>query len=194
MIRRPPRSTLFPYTTLFRSLHDFKARHRDIVLKPLNAAGGSGVVRLKEGDANLDALLELHLAISREPVVAQAFIPGVSEGDKRIILVDGEAVGAINRVPVEGQIRSNLRVGGRAEAVELTQRDREICAVIGPELKARGLLFVGIDVIAGFLTEINVTAPTGAQQLKRFGGADPAAMLWGRIETQRASVGWRAAP
>jgi glutathione synthase len=124
--------------------------------------------------------------MSREPVVAQAFIPAVSEGDKRILLVDGAPVGAINRVPAKGQIRSNLRVGGRAEAVELTDRDREICAVIGPELKSRGLLFVGIDVIAGFLTEINVTAPTGAQQLKQFGGADAAAMLWDRIEQLRS--------
>ena len=164
----------------------FRDKHKDIVIKPLNAAGGSGVLRLREGDSNLGALLELHWGLSREPVVAQAFIPGVSEGDKRILLVDGEAVGAINRVPEKGQIRSNLRVGGTAEPVDLTERDREICAVIGPELKKRGLMFVGIDVIAGFLTEINVTAPTGAQQLKRFGGADAAALLWDRIEAIRA--------
>jgi glutathione synthase len=168
------------------AIADFQARHGDIVVKPLNAAGGSGVLRLKAGDANLGALLELHFALSREPVVAQAFIPGVSEGDKRILLVDGEPVGAINRVPKAGQVRSNLRVGGRAEPVELTERDREICAAIGPELKRRGLMFVGIDVIAGWLTEINVTAPTGAQQLKRFGGADAAALLWTRIEAIRA--------
>jgi glutathione synthase len=180
---------LQPPTLITRDLEaiaDFRARHGDIVLKPLNAAGGSGVARLKADDPNLDALLELHFEMSREPVVAQAFIPAVSEGDKRILLVDGAPVGAINRVPAKGQIRSNLRVGGRAEAVELTDRDREICAVIGPELKSRGLLFVGIDVIAGFLTEINVTAPTGAQQLKQFGGADAAAMLWDRIEQLRS--------
>ena len=164
----------------------FRARHGDIVLKPLNAGGGSGVARLKADDPNLDALLELHFAASREPVMAQAFLPAVTKGDKRILLVDGEPVGAINRVPAAGQIRSNLRVGGRAEAVELTARDREICAAIGPELKRRGLLFVGIDVIGGMLTEVNVTSPTGAQQLKRFGGADAAALLWDRIGAIRA--------
>ena len=137
-----------------------------MVLKPLYGGGGSGVVRLKADDPNLDALLELHAMIGREPVIAQKFIPAVSKGDKRILLVDGEPVGAINRVPAEGQVRSNLARGGRAEAVELTARDREICAVIGPELKRRGLLFVGIDVIGDYLTEINVTSPTGAQQLK----------------------------
>ena len=143
-----------------------------MVLKPLYGGGGSGVVRLKPDDPNLDALLELHAMIGREPVVAQKFIPAVSKGDKRILLVDGEPVGAINRVPAEGQVRSNLARGGRAEAVELTARDQELCAIIGPELKARGLLFVGIDVIGDYMTEINVTSPTGAQQLKRFGGAD----------------------
>ena len=128
------------------------------------------------------------LPAKNEPVIAQKFIPAVSKGDKRILLVDGEAVGAINRVPAEGQVRSNLRVGGRAEQVELTARDRELCAIIGPQLKARGLLFVGIDVIGDYLTEINVTSPTGAQQLKRFGGADAAALLWDRIEAIRAAA------
>jgi glutathione synthase len=152
------------------------------VLKPLYGGGGSGVVRLRADDPNLDALLELHAMIGREPVIAQKFIPAVSRGDKRILIVDGEPVGAINRIPADGQVRSNLAKGGRAEAVDLTARDREICAAIGPELKARGLLFVGIDVIGDYLTEINVTSPTGAQQLKRFGGADAAAALWDRIE------------
>lgn len=170
------------------ALHDFHARHGDIVVKPLYGGGGSGVVKLAANDPNLDALLELHRMIGREPLVAQAFVPAVVKGDKRILLVDGEPVGAINRVPASGQVRSNLARGGRAEAVELTARDRELCAIIGPELKARGLLFVGIDVIGDYLTEINVTSPTGAQQLKRFGGADAAAILWDRIEALKASA------
>ena len=170
------------------AIYAFRAKHGDIVLKPLYGGGGSGVARLLADDPNLDALLELHTMISREPVIAQKFIPAVSKGDKRILLVDGEPVGAINRVPETGQIRSNLRVGGRAEAVELTPRDKELCAIIGPELKARGLLFVGIDVIGDFLTEINVTSPTGAQQLKRFTGVDATEVLWERIEALRAKA------
>jgi len=170
------------------AIYDFRDRHGDIVLKPLYGGGGSGVVKLKKDDPNLDALLELHAMISREPVIAQAFIPAVSKGDKRILLIDGEPVGAINRVPAEGQVRSNLARGGRAEAVELTARDQELCAIIGPELKARGLLFVGIDVIGDYLTEINVTSPTGAQQLKRFGGADAAALMWDRIGVLTAKL------
>ena len=168
------------------AIYAFRAKHGDMVLKPLYGGGGSGVVRLKPDDPNLDALLELHAMIGREPVVAQKFIPAVSKGDKRVILVDGEPVGAINRVPAKGQVRSNLARGGRAEAVELTARDLELCAAIGPALKARGLLFVGIDVIGDYMTEINVTSPTGAQQLKRFGGADAGALLWDRIEAIRA--------
>jgi glutathione synthase len=169
------------------ALLDFQRRHGDVVVKPVHGAAGGGVVRLKTGDPNLEALLELHAAIGGDPVVMQAFIPAVSEGDKRIMLVDGEAVGAINRVPADGAVRSNLRVGGRAEPVELTPRDREICDAVGPELKKRGLIFVGLDVIGGYLTEINVTSPTGAQQLKRFGGADSAALLWDVIETKRGA-------
>jgi glutathione synthase len=169
------------------AIYDFRARHGDIVLKPLYGGGGSGVVRLKADDPNLDALLELHAMIGREAVIAQKFIPAVSAGDKRILLIDGEPVGAINRIPAEGQVRSNLARGGRAAAVELTGRDLELCAIIGPELRRRGLLFVGIDVIGDYLTEINVTSPTGAQQLKRFGGADAAALLWDRIEAIRAA-------
>ena len=147
--------------------------------------GGAGVFRLKPGDGNLDSLLELFFAANREPVIAQAFLPDVSAGDKRILLVDGEPVGAINRIPKEGATRSNLHVGGRAEAVELTPRDREICAQIGPDLKARGLLFVGIDVIGDYCTEINVTSPTGAQQLLRFTGVDATALMWDALEARR---------
>ena len=175
-------------TSDHEAIYDFRARHGDIVLKPLYGGGGSGVARLLANDPNLDALLELHAMISREQVIAQKFVPAVSKGDKRILLVDGEPVGAVNRVPAAGQVRSNLRVGGRAEAVGLTPRDLELCAIIAPELKRRGLLFVGIDVIGEFLTEINVTSPTGAQQLKRFGGADAAAVLWDRIEVIRSSA------
>ena len=166
------------------AIDDFRARHGDMVLKPLYGGGGSGVVRLRPDDPNLDALLELHAMIGREQVIAQKFVPAVSRGDKRVLLVDGEPVGAINRVPADGQVRSNLARGGRAEAVELTVRDLEICRIIGPELKRRGLLFVGIDVIGDYLTEINVTSPTGAQQLKRFTGVDATALMWDRIETR----------
>ena len=169
------------------AIHAFRARHGDMVLKPLYGGAGSGVVRLKPDDPNLDALLELHAMIGREPVIAQKFVPAVSKGDKRILLVDGEPVGAINRVPGEGQVRSNMARGGRAEPVGLTERDLEICRIIAPELKRRGLLFVGIDVIGEYLTEINVTSPTGAQQLKRFSGADAAAALWDRIEDIRGA-------
>ncbi|MDB5451271.1 MAG: gshB [Phenylobacterium sp.] len=170
------------------AIADFRARHGDVVLKPLNGRGGSGVTRHLSDDPNLDALLELHEQITREPVILQKFLPSVTKGDKRILLVDGEVVGAINRVPEKGQIRSNLAVGGKAEPIELTARDREICAAIGPELKRRGLLFVGIDVIGDYLTEINVTSPTGAVALKRFTGVDAAEVLWERIEALRAKV------
>ena len=170
------------------AIHDFRARHGDVVLKPLNGRGGSGVTRHLVDDPNLDSLLEIHAELSDEPVILQKFLPSVTKGDKRILLVDGEAVGAINRVPKKGQIRSNLAVGGKAEAVELTARDREICAAIGPELKARGLLFVGIDVIGEWLTEINVTSPTGAVALRSFTGIDAADILWARIESLRTTA------
>jgi glutathione synthase len=170
------------------AIADFRARHGDIVLKPLNGKGGSGVTRHLKDDPNLGTLLELHAEIVREPVIVQKFLPAVTRGDKRILLVDGEAVGAINRVPQKGQIRSNMAVGGTPEAVELTARDLEICATIGPELKKRGLLFVGIDVIGDYLTEINVTSPTGAVALKTFSGIDATDLLWQRIETLRATA------
>lgn len=170
------------------AIADFRKRHGDVVLKPLNGKGGSGVTRHLADDPNLEALLEIHAELSREPVILQKFLPSVTKGDKRILLVGGEPVGAINRVPQKGQIRSNLAVGGKAEAVELTARDREICAAIGPELKRRGLLFVGIDVIGDYLTEINVTSPTGAVALKSFTGIDAAEILWERIEELRATA------
>ena len=170
------------------AIADFRKRHGDVVLKPLNGKGGSGVTRHLADDPNLEALLEIHAELSSEPVILQKFLPSVTKGDKRILMVGGEPVGAINRVPQKGQIRSNLAVGGRAEAVELTARDREICAAIGPELKRRGLIFVGIDVIGDYLTEINVTSPTGAVALKTFTGIDAADVMWAHIETLRATA------
>ena len=168
------------------AIADFRARHGDVVLKPLNGKGGSGVTRHLADDPNFGTLLELHAEIVREPVIVQKFLPAVTKGDKRILLVDGEPVGAINRVPEKGQIRSNMAVGGTPEPIELSARDREICAAIGPELKRRGLLFVGIDVIGDYLTEINVTSPTGAQALKRFTGIDATEVMWARIEALRS--------
>ena len=167
---------------------DFRALHGDIVLKPLNGRGGSGVTRHLQDDPNLDTLLELHAELGREPIIVQKFLPSVTKGDKRILMIDGEPVGAINRIPAKGQIRSNLAVGGEAQPVELNARDREICAAIGPELKARGLIFVGIDVIGEYLTEINVTSPTGAVALKRFTGIDATEVMWARIESLRATA------
>lgn len=168
------------------ALSEFHKKHGDVVLKPLHGNGGSGVIKLRADDPNLDALIEIHQGASRDPLVIQKFIPAVSKGDKRIILIDGEPVGAINRVPAAGAVRSNLHVGGTAMPVELTARDLEICAAIGPTLKARGLIFVGIDVIGDYLTEINVTSPTGAQQLKQFTGIDATALMWDVIEAKRA--------
>ncbi len=168
-----------------QTIAEFRARHGDVILKPLYGNGGSGVFRLKPEDPNLDSLLEMFFASNREPVILQKFLPAVVKGDKRILIVDGEPAGVINRVPQDGQVRSNLHVGGRAEAVELTKRDREICAAIGADLRAKGLLFVGIDVIGDYCTEINVTSPTGAQQLKAFTGVDATAVMWDRIEAMR---------
>ncbi len=170
------------------AIRGFRATHKDIVVKPLFGNGGAGVFLIKHDDPNLNSLLEMHFSRSREPLMIQRYEPAVRLGDKRIILVDGIAVGAVNRVPAEGEARSNMHVGGRPEKVELTARDREICERIGPTLREQGLIFVGIDVIGDYLTEINVTSPTGAQQLKRFGGPDIAAALWDRIEAIRAGV------
>jgi len=162
----------------------FRADHKDIILKPLYGNGGAGVFRVKEGDENLNSLLEMFTLLYREPVIVQRYLPEVRKGDKRIILVDGEFAGAINRVPAEGEARSNMHVGGKAEATLLSAREREICEAIGPELKARGLVFTGIDVIGDYLTEINVTSPTGIQEIKRFGGADIAVLIWNAIEAR----------
>ena len=163
----------------------FRAEHKDIILKPLYGNGGAGVFRVKADDENLGSMLEMFTAFYREPVIIQRYVPEVRKGDKRIILVDGEYAGAINRVPAQGEARSNMHVGGKAEATTLTAREKDICAAIGPELKRRGLIFTGIDVIGDYLTEINVTSPTGIWEVKRFGGADIAALLWDAIEKRR---------
>ncbi len=164
------------------ALKAFRAVHGDIIIKPLYGNGGAGVFRLGNSDENFASVVELFIQSFREPFIAQRYLPAVRVGDKRIILVDGEPVGAINRVPAAGEARSNMHVGGRPEPSELTDREREICAAIGPDLKARGLIFVGIDVIGGLMTEINVTSPTGIREVKRFGGADIAALIWDAIE------------
>jgi glutathione synthase len=180
---------LTPPTTIARdlaTLRAFKARHGDIILKPLYGNGGAGVFRLDPNDRNFNALYELFAGINREPLIAQKFLPDVSQGDKRIILVDGEAVGGINRVPPEGETRSNLHIGGTPEKLALSDRDREICAAIGPLLRDKGQVFVGIDVIGGWLTEINVTSPTGIQELERFDGINVTARIWEAIERRRA--------
>lgn len=165
----------------------FREEHQDIIVKPLYGNGGLGVFHLKPGDENLGALLELFEQRSREPVMVQRYLPEVRQGDKRIILVDGEPVGAINRIPAEGEARSNMHVGGKPVQSSLTDREIEICAIIGPELKKRGLLFVGIDVIGGWLTEINVTSPTGIQEIGRFDGVNLAAKIWDAIEGKVAA-------
>lgn len=162
----------------------FRQKWKDIIVKPLFGNGGSGVFRIREDDQNLNALLEMHFARSREPLMIQRYEAAVRKGDKRIILADGKPIGAINRVPAEGEARSNMHVGGVAQRVELTPRDIEICEAIGPMLKERGLIFVGIDVIGDWLTEINVTSPTGLQELERFDGINPAGLLWDCIESR----------
>ena len=180
---------LTPPTAIARDLatiRAFKARHGDIILKPLYGNGGAGVFRLDENDRNLASLHEMFTAINREPVIVQKFIPAVSKGDKRVILVNGEPVGAINRVPQAGETRSNMHAGGRPEKVGLTPRDLEICAAIGPTLRDHGQIFVGIDIIGDYLTEINVTSPTGIQELERFDGINAAAKIWEAIEAKRA--------
>ena len=161
---------------------DFRKTHGDIIVKPLYGNGGAGVFKIAEDDGNLSALIEMFEEVFEEPYIVQKFLPDVSGGDKRIILIDGEAVGAINRVPARGETRSNMHAGGKAEAVEMTARDQEICDRIGPELSKRGLVLVGIDVIGDWLTEINVTSPTGVQEVRRFGGADISVLLWDWIE------------
>ena len=180
---------LTPPTTIARDLDTiktFKAKHKDVILKPLYGNGGAGVFRLDANDRNLTSLHELFTGFSREPLIVQKFLPDVSNGDKRVILVDGEPVGAINRVPAKGETRSNMHVGGRPEKIGLTERDLEICARIGPLLREKGQVFVGIDVIGDYLTEINVTSPTGIQELERFDGVNIAEKIWKVIEAKRA--------
>jgi glutathione synthase len=181
---------LTPPTMIARSLDEiraFKARHGDIILKPLYGNGGAGVFRLDPSDRNLASLHEMFTGLSREPVIVQKYLPAVTNGDKRVILVDGEPVGAINRVPAEGETRSNLHVGGRADKIGLTPRDHEICAAIGPLLRERGQVFVGIDIIGDWLTEINLTSPTGIQELERFDGVNVAARIWEAVEARRVA-------
>jgi len=165
-----------------RRIAAFRAEHGDIIIKPLFGNGGAGVFHLRPEDPNMNALVEMFTERSREPLVIQKYVPAVREGDKRIILVDGVAMGAINRVPAAGEARSNMHVGGRPEPTTLTDREKEICAAIGPELKKRGMIFVGIDVIGGFLTEINVTSPTGLQEIARFDGVHLERAIWDAIE------------
>ena len=164
------------------AVREFREEHKEIILKPLYGNGGAGVFRIKPDDGNFNTIVEMFELSYPEPWVVQEFIPAVTKGDKRIILLDGEAVGAINRIPAKGETRSNMHVGGRAEAVEMSERDQEICDRIGPALVERGLVFVGIDVIGDYLTEINVTSPTGVQEVRRFGGADISALLWDWVE------------
>jgi glutathione synthase len=182
---------LTPPTAVARDLvtiRAFKARHGDIILKPLYGNGGAGVFRLDPNDRNLSSLFELFTSMSREPLIVQKFLPDVAKGDKRIILIDGEPVGAINRVPQPGETRSNMHVGGRPEKIGLTPRDLEICAAIGPTLREKGQVFVGIDVIGDYLTEINVTSPTGIQELDRFDGINVSARIWDVIEAKIAAT------
>lgn len=180
---------LTPPTTIARDLDTikaFKAKHSDIILKPLYGNGGAGVFRLDANDRNLSSLHEMFTGISNEPMIVQKFLPDVSAGDKRVILVDGDPVGAINRVPQKGETRSNMHVGGRPEKIGLSDRDLEICARIGPLLREKGQIFVGIDVIGNYLTEINVTSPTGILELERFDGTNTAEIIWQAIEAKRS--------
>jgi len=178
---------LMPPTLITRDAEEvraFRAEHKDIIIKPLYGNGGAAVFRVGPGDTNLNSLVELFQTVFREPFMVQEYRPEVRAGDKRIILVDGEVVGAVNRVPSADETRSNMHVGGVARPTELTARDREICARLGPELKRRGLLFTGIDVIGPYLTEINVTSPTGIRQIQAFAGTDVAALIWDAIEAK----------
>ena len=177
-----------PPTLVTRDLAEikaFRAAHDDIVMKPLYGKGGEAVFRLAKGDLNFGSLYELFAVTFREQWVVQKFLPAVKDGDKRIILVDGEFAGAVNRVPAPDDLRSNMVRGGTPKETDLTPREREICAAIGPALRERGLIFVGIDVIDGFLTEINVTSPTGIRAIQGLGGPDVAALIWDKIEQRR---------
>ena len=180
---------LTPPTAIARdlqTLREFRDRHGDIILKPLYGNGGAGVFKLAQADGNLASLHELFASFSREPLIVQKYLPDVTKGDKRVILVDGRPVGAINRVPAKGETRSNMHVGGRPEKIGLSARDQEICEKIGPLLRDKGQVFVGIDVIGDYLTEINVTSPTGIQELERFDGINVAEKIWQAIESKLA--------
>lgn len=180
---------LMPETLITRDAAEvaaFRKAHGDIIVKPLYGNGGAGIFHLREDDRNLSSLLEMFTQMFREPFIVQRYLKDVRKGDKRIILIDGEPVGAINRVPAEHDSRSNMHVGGRAEATGLTEREREICTRIGPSLRERGFILVGIDVIGDYMTEINVTSPTGVREVKRFGGADIAALFWDAVEKRRS--------
>lgn len=179
---------LMPKTLISRdpaTINEFRAEVGDMILKPLYGNGGAGVFHIKPDDRNMSSLLEMFAQMYREPFIAQEYLPHVRAGDKRIILIDGEPVGAINRVPAEHDSRSNMHVGGRAEHSELTDREKEICARIGPSLKARGFILVGIDIIGDLMTEINVTSPTGIREIRNFGGPDIASLFWDAVESKR---------
>jgi glutathione synthase len=180
---------LMPPTLISRDLDEinsFRAEHGAVVMKPLHGHGGAAVFRVMPQDMNFGSLFDMFSVTFREPWVIQRFLPEVKHGDKRIILVDGEFAGAVNRVPAENDLRSNMVRGGAANATDLTPRERAICERVGPALRERGLLFVGIDVIDGNLTEINVTSPTGIRAIAKLGGPDVAAKIWDRIEAKRA--------
>ena len=180
---------LMPPTLVTRDraeIHAFRKEHGNIIVKPLYGNGGAGVFLIQEGDHNLNSLIELFENAYPEPFMIQKYLPDVRKGDKRIIIVDGEPVAGLNRIPAEGEARSNMHVGGRPELSPLTEREREICATIAPALKERDMIFVGIDVIGDYLTEINVTSPTGIREIKRFGGPDIAVLIWDAIEKRRA--------
>jgi glutathione synthase len=167
---------------------EFRAEHKDIIIKPLFGNGGAGVFHIAPDDENLNALLEMFTGLYREPIIAQKYLPAVRDGDKRIILIDGEPAGAVLRVPPEGEARANMHVGAKPVKAAISPREREICAAIGPVLAERGLLFVGIDVIGGYMTEINVTSPTGLQEINRFDGTCLEALIWDAIEKRHAQT------
>jgi glutathione synthase len=171
----------------------FRREHGDIILKPLFGNGGAGVFHLRPEDDNLNALLEMFTLLYREPIMVQRYLPAVREGDKRIVLIDGEAAGGVMRVPAAGEARANLHVGGQARKTELTKREREICAALAPVLKEQGLIFVGIDVIGDYLTEINVTSPTGIQEINRLDGKHLEVQIWDAIEARLKARGTRSA-
>ena len=176
---------LMPATVISRDsdvISAFRQKYQDIIIKPLFGNGGAGVFRLKPGDQNLNSLLEMFFCSSREPLMVQAYLPAVRDGDKRVILVDGKPVGAVNRIPNDDEVRSNFHAGGIAAKTKLTERDLQICSTIGPELRRRGLMFVGIDIIGNYMTEINVTSPTGIREIERLSGIDIASLTWDAIE------------